>query len=104
MIKDSKMGCKLTKLTTYPNTCNPEDVLLSLNSNLKNYVHSDIQIFGEYPELYKTFLKNNGIKIKMEENDEEILKENTLTIFLSAIICPEQNQQIQRKKKHLEIR
>lgn len=67
----------LTKLTTYPNTCNPEDVLLSLNSNLGNHVHADIQIFGEYPRLYKTFLKNNGIKIKMEENDEEILKENT---------------------------
>ncbi|EHJ01775.1 6-phospho-beta-glucosidase [Clostridium sp. DL-VIII] len=77
IIKDSKMGCMLTKLTTYPNTCNPEDVLLSLNSNLGNHVHADIQIFGEYPRLYKVFLKNNGINIKMEENDEEILKENT---------------------------
>ena len=77
IVKDCRMGCMLTKLTTYPNTCNPEDVLLSLNSNLGNHVHADIQIFGEYPRLYKALLKNNGIHIQMEENDEQILKENT---------------------------
>lgn len=77
IIKDSKMGCMLTKLTTYPNTCNPNDVLLSLSSNLGNYSHADIQIFGEYPKLHKTFLKNLGVEIKMEDNDEIILKENT---------------------------
>lgn len=77
IIKDSKMGCMLTKLTTYPNTCNPHDVLLSLNSNLGNYSHADIQILGEYPKLHKAFLKNLGIEIKMEDSDEIILKENT---------------------------
>lgn len=82
IIKGSKMGCMLTKLTTYPNTCNPEDVLLSLNSNLGNYVHSDIQIFGEYPRLYEVYLKNKGIVIKKEEDDDYILKENTAD-FLS---------------------
>lgn len=82
IIKGSKIGCMLTKLTTYPNTCNPEDVLLSLNSNLGNYVHSDIQIFGEYPKLYQVKLKNKGIVIKMEEHDEKILKKNTAD-FLS---------------------
>lgn len=82
IIKDSKMGCMLTKLTTYPNTCNPEDVLLSLNSNLQNYVHSDILIKGEYPKLYKKLLENNNINIQMEKDDEKILKENT-SDFLS---------------------
>lgn len=77
IIKDSKMGCMLTKLTTYPNTCNPKDVLLALNSNLGNYAHADIQIFGEYPKLYKNYLKSLDVVINMEENDEVILKENT---------------------------
>ncbi len=77
IIKDSKMGCMLTKLTTYPHSCKPEDVLLSLNSNLGNHVHADIQIKGEYPKMYKTSLKNRGIIIKMEQDDETILKENT---------------------------
>ena len=77
IIKDSKMGCMLTKLTTYPHSCNPEDVLLSQHSNLNNHVHADIQIRGEYPAMYKTALNNRGIIIKMEPDDENILKKNT---------------------------
>ena len=75
IIPDSQMGCMLTKLTTYPNTCNPDDVLLSLESNLDNYSHADIQIFGKYPTLYNQFLANKGIQIKMEEQDKQILSE-----------------------------
>lgn len=75
MIPGSQMGCMLTKLTTYPNTCNPNDVLLSLEQNLDNHSHADIQIFGKYPTLYKQYLKNKGIVVKMEEGDEAILKE-----------------------------
>ncbi|GAB6677915.1 glycoside hydrolase family 1 protein [Streptococcus uberis] len=74
MIPGSQMGCMLTKLTTYPNTCNPEDVLLSLERNLDNYSHADIQIFGKYPTLYKQFLENKGIHVKMEKDDEAILE------------------------------
>lgn len=98
MIKDSKVGCMLTKLTTYPNTCNPEDVLLSLNSNLGNYVHSDIQIFGEYPKLYQVFLKNKGITIKMEPSDEIILKENTAD-FLSFSYYMSRNESADATKE-----
>lgn len=75
MIPDSKMGCMLTKLTTYPNTCHPSDVLLSLERNLDNYSHADIQIFGKYPILYLDSLKKKNINIKMEKNDKKILLE-----------------------------
>nr|CCM44181.1 6-phospho-beta-glucosidase [Staphylococcus xylosus] len=77
IIPGSKMGCMLTKLTTYPNTCNPEDVFLSLKSNLNNYVHADIQVLGEYSPLYKKQLENKGINIKMLPEDEKLIKENT---------------------------
>lgn len=77
LIPESKMGCMLTKLTTYPNTCKPEDVLLSLQSNLDNYAHADIQSFGEYPPLYKQRLQNKGIEIKKGKEDDQLLKENT---------------------------
>ena len=71
------MGCMLTKLTTYPNICNPSDVRLSLERNLDNYAHADIQIFGEYPILYQQYLKNKGISIKIEKDDAAILKSGT---------------------------
>lgn len=76
IIPGSQMGCMLTKLTTYPNTCNPEDVLLALESNLDNHAHADVQVLGEYTPLYKVYLKNKGIVIEKEETDDLLLKEN----------------------------
>lgn len=75
LISGSHMGCMLTKLTTYPNTCHPNDVLLSLSKNLENYAHSDVQIFGCYPRLYQHFLASKGIRIKAERGDHAILAE-----------------------------
>ncbi|WP_086350677.1 glycoside hydrolase family 1 protein [Candidatus Enterococcus clewellii] len=77
IIPGSQMGCMLTKLTTYPTTCKPEDVLLALESNLNNYAHADIQIFGKYPQLYEQQLRNKGIKIIKTAIDDQILEENT---------------------------
>nr|WP_245250696.1 hypothetical protein [Youngiibacter multivorans] len=47
IIPGSQMGCMLT---TYPNTCNPDDVELTLKKNLINHFYSDVLVFGEYPE------------------------------------------------------
>lgn len=74
MIEGSKVGCMLTKLTTYPNTCSPADVELTLKKNLHNYFYSDVQVFGEYPAMIERMFERNNIKIKMEANDREILK------------------------------
>ncbi|SDC39186.1 6-phospho-beta-glucosidase [Terribacillus halophilus] len=78
IIPGSQVGCMLTKLTTYPNTCKPEDVEITLKKNLQNYFYADVQVFGEYPRLTQKKLERKGIHIKMEEGDLEILKENTV--------------------------
>lgn len=54
MIPGSKMGCMLTKLTTYPNTCRPEDVALTLQKNLDNYFYSETK---KSCEKYKWILQ-----------------------------------------------
>lgn len=74
IIPGSQVGCMLTKLTTYPNTCSPEDVELTLKKNLQNYFYADVQVFGEYPRLVKNMLKRKGITIVMAPGDEEVLK------------------------------
>lgn len=78
IIPGSQVGCMLTKLTTYPNTCKPEDVEITLKKNLQNYFYADVQVFGEYPRLTLKKLERKGIHIQMEEGDLEILKENTV--------------------------
>ncbi len=81
-IADCKIGCMLTKLTTYPLTCKPEDVELALQKTLDNYFYADVQIKGEYPKLTLANLKQKGIDIKFEEGDKQLLKQNTVD-FLS---------------------
>ena len=71
---DCKVGCMLTKLTYYPYTCKPEDVLQAQQDMRSTYCYSDTQVFGEYPTYLLTKFKNEGLNIKMEEHDLEIMK------------------------------
>ena len=73
-IPDAKVGCMLTKLTYYPYTCKPEDVLEQQQRMRQIYCYSDTQVFGEYPTYLLTKFKNEGLNIKMEEHDLEIMK------------------------------
>lgn len=81
-IPGSQMGCMLTKLTTYPRTCHPEDVEATLKKNLENYFYTDVQVFGSYPPLITRDLARRGIKIEMQPDDLAILKAHTVD-FLS---------------------
>lgn len=77
-IPDSQVGCMLTKLMTYPLTCAPIDVELTLKKNLENNFYADVQVKGEYPKMILKDITNRGITIKFEEHDAQILKENTV--------------------------
>ncbi|MDU7240342.1 6-phospho-beta-glucosidase [Clostridium sp.] len=80
--KDFKIGCMIAYMCTYPYTCNPEDVLLAQQrDNINNFLCSDVQVRGAYPGFAKRYFKENNIKIQMEENDEEILKEGCIDFY-----------------------
>ncbi|HGM3506533.1 TPA: glycoside hydrolase family 1 protein [Clostridioides difficile] len=74
IIPNSKVGCMLTKLTYYPYTCKPEDVLAAQQKMRSIYAYSDTQVFGEYPVYLLSYFKNNNIQIVKEEHDDEIMK------------------------------
>ena len=75
VIPGSQVGCMLTKLTTYPRTCQPEDVAATQQKNLDNLFYSDVMVFGEYPRLAMRRLEKEGIAIEMEPQDLGILRE-----------------------------
>ncbi|MBW8381810.1 MAG: glycoside hydrolase family 1 protein, partial [Youngiibacter sp.] len=76
------IGCMIAYLTLYPHTCNPDDIILAQQrDNLANFLCSDVQVRGEYPGFAKRFFRDNGIEIKMEPGDEEILKEGTVDYY-----------------------
>ncbi|EOH99250.1 hypothetical protein UAY_02027 [Enterococcus moraviensis ATCC BAA-383] len=79
---NNKVGCMLTKLMTYPLTCAPIDVELTLKKNLENNFYADVQVKGEYPKMIEATLKNKGITIEITAEERQILRENTVD-FLS---------------------
>ena len=74
----ARMGCMLTKLTTYPRTCAPQDVAAAQQANLENMFYSDVMVFGEYPKLILKKFENEGIHVEMRPEDAEVLKEGTV--------------------------
>ena len=73
-IPDAKVGCMLTKLTYYPYTCKPEDLLEQQQRMRQIYCYSDTQVHGEYPKYLLQMYKNKGFNIKMTDEDLKIMK------------------------------
>ncbi|WP_419181581.1 glycoside hydrolase family 1 protein [Niallia circulans] len=73
---DAKIGCMLARLETYPETCNPQDVLKTLKQEQMNFFYTDVQVRGYYPNFIKEYFKENNININMEETDEDLLLQN----------------------------
>ena len=71
---DCKVGCMLTKLTYYPYTCKPEDLLEQQQRMRQIYCYSDTQVHGEYPKYLLQMYKNKGFNIKMTDEDLKIMK------------------------------
>ena len=79
---DFKIGCMIAYMTTYPNTCNPDDILLAQEKDkLNNMLCGDVQVRGYYPSFAKRFFDENGIKIEKEAGDDEILKEGCVDFY-----------------------
>ena len=74
IIPGSKVGCMLTKLTTYARTCNPDDELATQAKNLENLFYADVHVWGEYPRLILKMFERKGVHIHMEPGDAAVLK------------------------------
>lgn len=96
--KDFKIGCMIAYMTYYPLTCNPEDVFLAQQKdNLNNFLCSDVQVRGAYPNFAKRYFKENDINIIMEDKDEEILQEGCVdfyafSYYMSSCVSVRPNQ------------
>lgn len=69
------VGCMLTKLSYYPLTCHPLDILKAQQDMRSTYCYSDTQVFGEYPSYLVSRYKNEGFELKKEDKDDELMKQ-----------------------------
>jgi 6-phospho-beta-glucosidase len=78
IIPDAKIGCMLAAGSTYPYTCNPDDVLKGMEMDRESFFFIDVQSRGEYPGYAKRFFKDHNLNVQMEDEDESLLKEHTV--------------------------
>jgi len=78
MIPGAQMGCMLTRTLTYPENCNPKNMMLALKINRENFYYADVQSFGEYPQHILNYWNKNNIQIEMSEEERDILKKYTV--------------------------
>lgn len=79
---NNMVGCMIAGMTSYPRTCNPDDVILNQNAmKMMNFLCGDVHVRGEYPYFAKKFFENNNIKFKVEDGDYDILKQGVVDFY-----------------------
>lgn len=69
------VGCMLTKLSFYPLTCHPADILKAQQDMRSTYCYSDTQVFGVYPAYLLSRYKNEGFELKKLDGDDDLMKQ-----------------------------
>lgn len=73
-----RFGCMLAAGKTYAYTCKPEDVFAAMVHERENLFFSDIQVYGRYPAYTRHYFEEKQIQLRMEPEDLDILRENTV--------------------------
>ncbi|WGY46647.1 glycoside hydrolase family 1 protein [Vibrio sp. ABG19] len=77
-----KIGCMIAYMTTYPFTCNPDDVILAQeHGKMHNHFCADIQVRGKYPYYAKRYFSEHNIQVDMAEGDEQTLAQGTVDYY-----------------------
>ncbi len=79
---DALIGGMVTDCYSYPYTCNPDDVLQSVEDIRANIYFADVMCRGYYPAYQRKKLERAGICLDLTEEDEKALREGTID-FLS---------------------
>ncbi|MFA9378178.1 MAG: glycoside hydrolase family 1 protein [Lachnotalea sp.] len=74
IMPNAKIGCMVLGVPVYSLTPNPDDMIKALEADRQNLLFSDVHVKGKYPSYAKRLFKEQNIQIKMEPEDEEILK------------------------------
>ena len=85
-----QIGCMLACVPIYPFSCNPSDMMQSVEQMHQRYMFSDIMVRGAYPNYLLNTFKKKNLNIIMDPEDEEILANGTvdyigLSYYMSSV-------------------
>lgn len=75
---NNKVGCMFAAGSTYPFSCNPQDVWQAMKTDRENYFFVDVQVRGEYPNYAVKEFEQKDVMPVMNEGDKDILKQHTV--------------------------
>lgn len=75
---ENKIGCMFAAGSTYPYSCNPQDVWKALKTDRESYFFIDVQVFGKYPNYALKEMERNNCLPEIFPEDLEILKNYTV--------------------------
>ena len=78
LVEGGKAAPAVSSTCTYPLTNKPEDVWAALGKDRENMMFIDVQARGYYPNYAKKFFEKKHITLDLTEEDERILRENTV--------------------------
>ena len=86
----------------YPYSCNPNDVMESIQKDRENYYFADIQVRGYYPSYALKFLEQNHISLSITEEDKVILSQGcvdfvSFSYYNSGVASADPNLQANAK-------
>ena len=93
---DNRIGMMVSYTPGYPMTCKPEDVYEAIQFNRQKEFYMDVQVKGSYPRYKLKEFEREGIQIRMEEGDEELLKKGTVdyigfSYYMSTVCSTDPN-------------
>lgn len=102
-----KIGCMMAIVPLYPASPNPNDVMLSDILMRKRWYCSDVHARGAYGNYVEEMWNERGIKIHMEPEDAETLKEGTvdyiaLSYYMSGVVCSEAGGEIRGDNPYIK--
>lgn len=65
-------------LATYPASCDPRDVLATLDARRNTFLFTDIMAAGVYPEYLRKMWKDKDIQPDIREGELELIRDNTV--------------------------
>ncbi|WEO76880.1 glycoside hydrolase family 1 protein [Cryobacterium sp. SO2] len=78
----AQVGCMLARMSHYPASSDPADIVKAQFDNNMNLFHTDVQVRGRYSGTVRRFWRDQGITVEMAPGDEDLLAANTVD-FLS---------------------
>ena len=93
---ENKIGCMVLGLTSYQRTCNPDDVIATMEESKRGYFFTDIHMRGYYPSYALKMMEKEGVVLDATDEDLEMLKNTcdflSFSYYMSKCIAsnPEQ--------------